>query len=94
MRTGAYSRSSSAQANAAAADRKTLAAVAAGALGPPGFELLMDPVEIIPAEQEFSVVTTEKKLVAGTAVALRVTPDKTTVCVPAAVAVPEYDTSK
>jgi len=55
--------------------------------------LLMDPVEIIPAEQEFSEVTTEKKLVAGTAVALRVMPDKTTVCVPAAVAVPEYDTS-
>ena len=90
MRTGAYNRNSSAQARAAAADRNTLEAVAAGALGPPGFELLMAPVEIIPAEQEFSEVTTEKKLVAGTAVALRVTPDKTTVCVPAAVASPEY----
>jgi hypothetical protein len=53
----------------------------------------MAPVEIIPAEQEFSEVTTEKKLVAGTAVALRVTPDKTTVCVPAAVVVPLYSKS-
>ena len=94
VRTGAYSRSSSAQARAAAADRNTLAAVAAGALGPPGFELLMDPVEIIPAEQEFSEVTTEKKLVADTAVVLNVTPDKITVCVPAAVVVPLYSKSK
>jgi len=50
----------------------------------------MDPVEIIPAEQEFSVVTTEKVLDADLAVALRVTPDKTTVCVPAAVRAPVY----
>ncbi len=91
VRTGAYSRSSNAQARAAAADRNTLEAVAVvGAPGPPGFELLMDPVEIIPAEQEFSVVTTEKKLVADTAVLLRVTPVKTKVCVPDAAAVPVY----
>jgi len=51
VRTGAYSRSSSAQARAAAADRNTLEAVAAGALGPPGFELLMDPVLILAEEQ-------------------------------------------
>ena len=46
---------------------------AAGALGPPGLQLLMDAVEIIPAEQAFWVVTIEKVLHAGTAVALRVT---------------------
>lgn len=57
-------------------------------LGPPGFALSMDPVEIIPAEQEFSVVTTENVLEAGTTVVLRVTPDKITVCVPAALPVP------
>ena len=90
---GGYSRSSSAQARAAAADRSRLVPAAAGALGPPGLELLMDPVEIIPAEQEFSVVTTEKVLDADTAVALRVRPDSTTVCAPAAVAVPVYRTS-
>ncbi len=87
---GGYSRSSSAQARAAAADRSRLAPAAAGALGPPGLELLMDPVEIIPAEQEFSLVTTEKVLDAGTAVALRVRPDNITVCVPAAVAAPLF----
>ena len=87
---GGYSRSSSAQARAAAADRSRLVPAAAGALGPPGFELLMDPVEIIPAEQEFSVVTTAKVLDAGTAVALSVRPDKVTVCEPAAVVGPLY----
>ena len=54
VQTSAYSSNSSAHANAAAADKKKLAPVeAAGAFEPPGFELLMAPVEIIPAEQEF-----------------------------------------
>ena len=48
---GGYSRSSSAQARAAAADRSRLVPAAAGALGPPGLELLMAPVVILPAEQ-------------------------------------------
>ena len=83
---GGYSRSSSAQARAAAADRSRLVPAAAGALGPPGLELLMDAAEIIPAEQELSHVTTEKVLRAGAAVALGVTRDCMMVCAPAAVA--------
>jgi len=55
-----------------------------GALGPPGFALLIAPVLIAPAEQEFAVVTTEKVGVAATAVALNVTPLTTMVCGPAA----------
>ena len=93
-RGSAYNRSSSAHANAAAADKRALAPVEAGALGPPGFELLMAPVEIIPAEQEFWVVTTENVVDAATAVALRVTPLTTMVCAPAACPFPEYVTSK
>lgn len=51
---------------------------------PPGFALLIAPVLIAPAEQEFAVVTTEKVGVAATAVALNVTPLTTMVCGPAA----------
>ena len=90
---GGYSRSSSAQARAAAADRSRLVPAAAGAVGPPGLELLMDPVEIIPAEQEFWVVTIEKVLDAGTAVALRVAPLNIKVCTPAAELYPVLITS-
>ena len=90
---GGYSRSSSAQARAAAADRSRLVPAAAGALGPPGLELLMAPVEIIPAEQEFWVVMIEKVLDADTAVALRVTPLNMNVCTPASVLYPVLLTS-
>ncbi len=53
----------------------------AGALGPPGLELLKEAVEIIPAKQALSLVTTERELHAGTAVALRVTRYNMAVCV-------------
>ena len=57
MRTGAYSRSSSAQARAAAADRNTLEAVEA----PPGvFEVAIEPDAMLPAEQISALVVTAK----------------------------------
>ena len=67
----------------------TLLRVIAGC-GNPRELSTMAPVEIMPAEQEFSEVTTAKVLDAGTAVALSVRPDKVTVCEPAAVVGPLY----
>ena len=56
MRTGAYSRSSSAQARAAAADRNTLEAVEA----PGVFEVEIEPDAMLPAEQISALVVTAK----------------------------------
>jgi hypothetical protein len=56
VRTGAYSRSSSAQARAAAADRNTLEAVEA----PGVFEVEIEPDAMLPAEQISALVVTAK----------------------------------
>jgi len=50
----------------------------------------MDPVEILPAEQELDDTTTENVLVAALSVVLKVTPLRIIVWAPAAVAGPEY----
>jgi hypothetical protein len=54
---GGYSRSSSAQARAAAADRSRLVPAAAD---PPGLELEMEPEAMLPAEQISALVVTAK----------------------------------
>lgn len=61
---------------------------AVGALG--RFALLMDPVEIKPAEQELDDTTTENELLAALAVVLKVTPLRIKVWAPAAVVGPVY----
>ena len=78
------------QAKAAANDSTKFIPEATGAEGPPGFELLMEPVATWPAEQELDETTTEKAFDEAFSVVLKVTPLRIKVCAPAAVVGPEY----
>ena len=79
-----------AQAKAATADNIKFTPEATGALGPPGFALLMEPVVTEPAEQELDDTTTENVFDAAFSVVLNVTPLRIKVCAPAAVVGPVY----
>lgn len=73
------------QAKAAANDStKFMPEATPGAEGPPGFELLMEPVATWPAEQELDETTMENAFVEALAVVLNVTPLRIKVCAPAA----------
>lgn len=60
------------------------------AAGPPGFELLMEPELIAPAEQELDDTATENVVDAAISVVLRVIPFQIMVCAPAAMVCPWY----
>lgn len=63
--------------NAARTDGTQLMPDEVGAVGPPGFELLIEPVLTGPAEHELDDTTTENVLDVALSVVLKVTPVST-----------------